>query len=70
MTDNLDQRVKQAADYFNMIDAAYQQALGNGDPFKIKAGIHAWEVAYAEYNTLKRKQFNRNQARQRRAAKA
>ena len=61
--DKLDQQVEEAADYFKMIDFAYQQALGQGDTITIGKAITAWEAAYTEYNTLKRKQFNRDQRR-------
>ena len=61
--DSLDQQVQDAATYFKMIDAAYQQALGNGDTVLIGRAIKAWEAAYAEYETLKRKQFKRTRAK-------
>ena len=62
--DKLDQQVNDAADYFKMIDHAYQQALGQGDTITIGKAITAWEAAYADYNTLKKKQFRRDQSRQ------
>lgn len=61
--DLLDQQVEDAATYFKAIDAAYQQTLGQGDTLLIGRAITAWEQAYAEYDSLKRKQFKRNQKR-------
>lgn len=61
--DSLDQQVEDAATYFKMIDAAYQQALGKGDTILIGRAITAWEAAYAEYEALKRKQFKRNRTK-------
>jgi len=62
--DQLDEQVNEAAAYFKMIDHAYQQALGQGDTIVIGKAITAWEAAYADYNNLKRKQFQRTRRQQ------
>jgi hypothetical protein len=56
MTTKTDQ-IEAAARDMRLADHAYQLALANGDPQKIKGALIFWRACMADYDEVKRKEF-------------